>query len=107
MAGRITHDFTRFADNPRPSRNVPVPPTNIVLTYRYKDSLTDDLHRIVLPHDTPNLSERLAALLDHFLGVPTPDAAGRLSGLPNDTIKSKYRTGGAASFFQMSHEYAE
>lgn len=107
MAGRITHNFTHYADNPRSSRNVPVPPTNIVLTYRYADSLTDDLHRIVLPHDTPDLHTRLNALLDHFLGVPTPDAAGRLAGLPNDTIKAKYRSGGAASYFAMTHEYAK
>lgn len=107
MAGRITHHLEQYADNPRPSRNVPVPPSNIVLVYRYKDSLTDDLHRLVLPHNLPDLPLRLEALLDHFLGAPTPDAAGNITGPANDTIKAKYRTGGAASFFQMFHEYAE
>lgn len=107
MAGRITHDFTQFANNPRSSRIVPVPPTNIVLTYRYHDSLSDTLHTIVLPHDLPDLSARLEALLDHFLGKPTPDEQGNLTGPTNDTIKAKYRSGGAASFFQISRQFAE
>jgi len=107
MAGRITHDFVQYSDNPRPSRNVPVPPTNIVLTYRYADSLTENLHRIVLPHDTPDLATKLEALLDHFLGKPTPDANGNLTGSTNDTIKAKYRSGGAASYFAISQEYAK
>jgi hypothetical protein len=106
MAGRITHNFVQYADNPRPSRNVPVPPTNIVLTYRYADSLTDALHRIVLEHDTPDLDAKLAALLDHFLGKPTPDEHGNLAGNDNDTIKAKYRSGGTASYFAITQEYA-
>jgi hypothetical protein len=58
-----------------------VPPADVHIVYRYSDSIGDELHTIVLPHDTPDLSERLAILLAHF------------------------RT--STSFLSVNHKYAE
>lgn len=69
MAGRINHDFTKYADKGSQPINVqrnPIPEATICFTYRYADTGSNRLSHLRITPDTPDFANVVQALFAHF-----------------------------------------